>query len=111
MLKNSYLFYSDYLKHRNTDNKVIMIAKTKQSYLVGPLIDKRFYEDSFFRRIKSNSIYTDKIYKKMFVKKCNLLINEYKDKLKSNQVIEIYKNGEVVIHSILKVPGEDNGKK
>ena len=43
-----------------------MIAKTKKSYLIGPIIDDNFYEGSFYKRIKSNSIYTTKIYKKMF---------------------------------------------
>ena len=87
-----------------------MIAKTKNSYLIGPVIDYNFYEESFYKRIKSNSIYTTKIYKRMFKKKCNLLINKYKTNLKSNQVIEIDKKGNIILHSILKVPGEDNEK-
>ena len=110
MLKSNYLFYSDYLKQRNIGNEVIMVAKTKNSYLIGPLIDSSFYEKSFYRRIISNSIYSTKVYKKMFKRKTNLLINKYKNKLKSNQIIEIYKNGEIILHSILKVPGEDNEK-
>jgi len=109
--KNDYLFYSDYLKDRNTKNNSIMIARTKNSYLVGPLIDSNFYEQSFYKRIKSNSIYREKIYKKMFWRKSNLLINKYKDKLKSNQIIEIYKSGETILHKIIKVPGECNEKK
>ena len=52
MAKNNYLFYSYYLKTRNTENKSIMIAKTKKSYLIGPIIDHNFYKDSFYRRIK-----------------------------------------------------------
>lgn len=111
MSENSYLFYSDYLKRRKIKNKSILIAKTNNSYLIGPKIDSEFYEQSFYKRIKSNSIYTKKIYKKMFRKKCEILINKYELYLKSNQVIEIYKNGETVIHSILKVPGEFNEKK
>ena len=110
MLNNSYLFYGDYLKKRNIKNKSILIAKTKKSYLIGPLINSKFDEKSFYRRIKSNSIYTFKIYKKMFQKKSNYLINKYKDTLKNNQIIEIYKNGEIVLHSILKVPGEYDEK-
>ena len=66
MLKNNYLFYSDYLKKRNLKDKSILIAKTKNSYLIGPLINSRFDEESFYKRIKSNSIYTFDIYKKMF---------------------------------------------
>ena len=110
MVKNNYLFYSDYLKNRDIKNKLIMIAKTKKSYLIGPIIDHDFYDGSFYKRIKSNSIYTTKIYKKMFRKKCNLLVNKYKDELKSNQIIEIDKKGNIILHSILKVPGEDNEK-
>ena len=49
MAKNNYLFYSDYLKTRNTENKSIMIAKTKKSYLIGPIIDHNFYKDSFWK--------------------------------------------------------------
>ena len=66
MLKNNYLFYSDYLKKRNLKAKSILIAKTKYSYLIGPLINSKFDEDSFYKRIKSDSIYTLNIYKKMF---------------------------------------------
>lgn len=110
MLKNNYLFYSDYLKNRNLKNKSILIAKTKNSYLIGPAINSKFDEDSFYKRIKSNSIYTPNIYKKMFRKKCNKLIEKYMNNLSNNQIIELYKNGEIVKHSILKVPGENYGK-
>ena len=108
MSKNNYLFYSDYLKDGIAKDKSIMIAKTKSSYLVGPIINSKFFNKSFYRRIKSNSIYSHKIYKKMFTRRCNLLINKYKSKLKSNQIIEIFKNGEIIYHSILKVPGIEN---
>ncbi len=111
MSKNNYLFYSDYLKERNIKDNSILIAKTKKSYLIGPLINSKFDEESFYKRIKSNSIYTFKIYKKMIRKKCEKLINEYKINLENNQVIEIYKNGETILHSILKVPGENYEKK
>jgi len=111
MLENNYLFYNDYIKNRNIENKNIMIAKTKNSYLIGPIINSDFHESSFYKRIKSNSIYSLKIYKKISKNKSNCLINEYKDKIKSNQIIEIYKNGDIVFHSILKVPGDDNEKK
>ena len=88
-----------------------MIAKTKDSYLIGPIINFDFNEQSFYKRIKSNSIYTTKIYKRMLKRKCNILINKYRNDLKSNQIIEVYKKGEIVLHSILKVPGENDEKK
>lgn len=111
MSKSRYLFYSDYLKNRNIENKSILIAKTRKSYLIGPLINSKFDEKSFYKRIKSNSIYTINIYKKMFNRKCISLIDKYEGNLKNNQIIEIYKNGEIVLHSILKVPGENYEKK
>ena len=111
MLKNNYLFYSDYLKKRDIKDKTILIAKTKKSYLIGPLINSKFDEKSFYKRIKSNSIYTFNIYKKIFKRKCNILIDKYMNNLNSNQIIETYKNGEIIIHSILKVPGEKDEKK
>ena len=46
----------------------------------------------------------------MFRKKCNNLIEKYMNDLKNNQIFEIYKNGELVKHSILKVSGENYGK-
>ena len=45
-----------------------------------------------------------------YIKRCNLHVNKYKDELKSNQIIEIDKKGNKILHSILKVPGEDNEK-
>ena len=111
MTKTDYLFYSDYLKSRSLKNKTIMIAKTKNSYLIGPLIDFNFFEASFYKRIKSNSIYNTKIYKKIFRRRSDILVKKYKKMLKSNQIIEIYKNGIVLTHTIIKVPGDDNEKK
>lgn len=112
MLKNkNYLFYSDYFKKRDIKNKSILIAKTKKSYLIGPLINSEFDEKSFYKRIKSNSIYTFNIYKKIFRRKCNILVDRYINDLENNQVIEIYKSGEKVTHSIIKVPGESDEKK
>ena len=46
MLKN-YLFYKDYLKNRNIDNIEILISKTKNSYLIGPIINNEFDEKSY----------------------------------------------------------------
>ena len=108
MLENSYSFYCDYLKKRNIKDKSILISKTRNSYLIGPIINSKFDERSFYKRIKSNSIYGVNIYKKMFNRKCLLLINRYANSLKDNQIMEIYKNGDIVLHSILKVPGEND---
>ena len=47
----------------------------------------------------------------MFNRKCLLLINRYANSLKDNQIMEIYKNGDIVLYSILKVPGENDEEK
>ena len=49
MLENSYLFYSEYLKNRFLTDKMIMIARTKKSYLVGSLIDIYFMKILFIK--------------------------------------------------------------
>lgn len=110
MLETNYLFYAEYLKTKSLNNKSILISKTNNSYLIGPIINKNFDEVSFYKRIKSNSIYSTNIYKRMFRRKCIYLINKYLKDIKNNEVIEIYKNGDFVIHKIIKVPGETNEK-
>lgn len=111
MKKNKfYLFYKDYFKNRNIDNKSIIVSKTKNSYLIGPIIDEKFDEYSFYKRIISNCIYTKKIYKNPSNKKILNLINIYKEKLEDNEVIEIFSNNSFVIHKIIKVPRDNNEK-
>ncbi len=107
MEENKYLFYSNFLKNQNINNKNILVAKTKNSYLIGPKINHKFDSTSFYKRIKSNCIYPLKIYKKMFKRKCEFLINKYAEGIKDNEVIEIFKNGETLVHKIIKVPGEN----
>lgn len=110
MKKNNYMFYSDYLKDQIIIDREILIAKTKNSFLIGPLLNDNFLNKSFYKRIKSNSIYSHKIYKKILKHKCYKLIALYKNELQDNEIIEIFKNGNVVKHKIIKVPGEDNEK-
>jgi len=107
MKNNTYLTYNNYLKDRVIENKLILVGKTKDSFIIGPKIDKNFDENSFYRRIKSNSIYNPRIYKRIKKKKRILQNLElYSDKLKSNEVIEIKKDGTIIIHKIIKVPGD-----
>lgn len=108
MKKNNYLFYSEYLNGKSLVGKEMLVAKTKTSYLIGPLLNKNFDSNSFYKRLISNSIYSLKIYKKMSRFKCKKIINKYKDDLSDNEVLEIFKNGSIVKHKIIKVLGEDN---
>ena len=108
MEKNNYLFYSEYLKGKSLLEKEILVSKTKTSYLIGPLLNKNFDNYSFYKRLTSNSIYSLKIYKKISCFKCKKIINKYKGDLSDNEVLEIFKNGSIVKHKIIKVPGENN---
>ncbi len=111
MSKNNYQFYKDFIKKGNYLDTEILISRTKNSYLIGPLIDSSFNKNSFCKRITSNSIYSLSIYKRVSRKKARVLIERYKKELKSNEVIEIFKNGEIIKHFIIPVPGANYEKK
>lgn len=68
MAKNNYLFYSYYLKTRNTENKSIMIAKTKKSYLIGPIIDITFIKIRFIEEL-NQIVYIQQKYIKRCLRK------------------------------------------
>ena len=106
MKTNNYLFYKDYLKKRNLKDKTILISRTNNSYLIGPLINSNFDEQSFYKRVISNSIYSKKIFHKLSNKKCIELINKYQKLLSNNEVIESFKDEKFIIHKIIKVPGD-----
>ena len=101
-----YKFYKDYLKKRNINNEQILISKTKDSYLIGPKINLEFDEQSFYKRTISSSIYDINIYKNILKKRAEKLIQKYIGKLGNNEIIELYKDGTYVIHSIIPIPGE-----
>ncbi len=104
MSKNDYLFYRNYIKYRKISKEKILITRTNNSYLIGPIINNKFDEESFYRRLTSNSIYSRRYYKKMFKLTANSLIKKYMDYLNSNEVLEVFKNGDTKIHKIIKVP-------
>lgn len=108
MLKNRYLFYCKYLKGKSLAGKEILIAKTKESYLIGPLINKKFDDNSFRKRLISNTIYPLSIYKKMSHSKCKQIISKYEKELSDNEVLEVFRNGDIVRHTIIRLPGENN---
>lgn len=85
-----------------------MIARINNSYVIGPIINQNFDENSFYRRIKSNCLYPIGKYKNINKKKSIQLINQYKDLIGDNEVIEIDKQGLQIIHKILKLPGDIN---
>lgn len=100
-----YEFYCEYFKTREIKEIELLVSKTKKSYLIGPKITKKFDAISFYKRIASNSVYDLNIYKKCYRKKMEGLINKYYHLLNDNEVVEIFKNGEIIIHSIISIPG------
>lgn len=110
MKKSDYLFYSEYLKYQNTYNKIILISKTNNSYLIGPLINEQFDKDSFYKRLMSNNIYSPNIYKKFSRKKCEKLFKSFSNSLSDNEAIEVFKDGSFIKHRIIKVPGDCDEK-
>lgn len=105
------LFYRTYLKKRVISDENILFSKTNDSYLIGPKINEFFDEKSFFKRLKSSSIYTRGYYKNCSKKVCKHYLDKYLSKLKNNQVIEVFKSGKIVNHSIIPVPKGVNCEK
>lgn len=99
-----YISYKDYLNNYEISDEKIFIGKTSKSILIGPKIDNTFEPNSFFKRIISNSIYDPTIYKKISKKVALENINTYYEQLKSNEVIEVKKDGNIIIHQIINLP-------
>ena len=111
MKDRNFLFYTDYFKSKKISKKTILIARTKNSVLIGPLLNENFDEYSFYKRVASNCIYKKSIYKKIYSKKKLKMVDCFKNKLKDNEVIEILSNGSIQKHKIIKVPRDINEKK
>ena len=99
-----YILYKDFLKEKNFDKENILVARTSNSYLIGPKIDESFDSESFKKRIKSNCIYNTKIYKSVKKDICLKYIDKYYKDLQSNEVIEIF-DDKIIKHKIIHVPG------
>lgn len=100
----NYIFYKDYMKSRKLYNNGILISKVKKSYLIGPKINSKFDELSFYKRLKSTSLYDKKIYKNFSDRKVKRLIEKYIEMVKDNEVIEVFKDGTITIHKIIPLP-------
>ena len=106
MKDSDYITYRRYLKNKRIDNQKTFISKTKNSYIVGPKIDLKFNEDSFKKRLLSSSLYDIKIYKNISKIKAKRLITQFYSQLKSNEIIEIFRNKKTVKYTIIPIPGE-----
>ena len=103
-----YIQYNDFLDNYDNYDKneiigKILVGKINNSYLIGPrIIDEKDYI-TFFKRVKSNSVYDISKYKKVNDRKIINLLNKYQNMLCENEIIEI-KNNKIKLHTILKIP-------
>lgn len=105
-MKDEIILLKSFLKKPNLEkpnSKAVFVGKTKDSILIGPYVDNKFNYDEFYKRIVSSCIYSKRIYKRISKKKAKkyIEINNLIYQNNINNVIEIYKSGEVIKHNIL----------
>ena len=103
-----FLSIKQFLNNVSIEGKVIFISKTKNAYLIGPLICENFDSFSFYKRIVSSSLYEKRIYKNVNFKKSMELFSKYCNCLSFGEIIELYKDGNVVKHNFFSLPGGEN---
>lgn len=104
-----YILIKDYLKRMaNIHKGQVFVGKTKNSYLVGPVINDKFDEFSFYKRITSSTVVRIKDYKKISKKKALELVDSNYDELKHNEMLEIFTDGHIVKHKIIPLQGDKN---
>lgn len=106
----NYLNYKDFLNGKPIKNYKILLGQTKKTFLIGPKINKKFDAKSFYLRINSNCIYDERIYDRKIKKKNLKYVDDYYKKIGDNEVYELC-NKKIIIHKILKVPGENYEEK
>lgn len=81
----------------------IFVGKTKESILVGPVVNENFDFQFFQKRIVSSCIYSRKTYKRIsksaaikYIEKNNFDKENLKD-----VVLEVLKNGDIIKHNLL----------
>lgn len=94
----------------DTDIKTgdILVAETKDSYLIGPIVKNNFCRSCFRKRINSSSFFEVSGYKRF---KNSRLIQKFIKTIAMSKIkvgmMEIMKsnNKEIFFHPIIKVPG------
>lgn len=109
-MKN-YIFYREYLYDNKIIDNSVLISKTKNSYLIGPIINDKFDDYSFKKRMISSSVFDIKKYRRCTKRTALKLIELYYSLLSNNEVIEIFKKGETLKHKIIPVPRGNYEKK
>ncbi len=106
---SNYVSIKQYLKKRTLFNAgMIFVTKTKNSYLIGPFVDNKFDELTFYKRITSSTVRGIRDYKNINSKKAMELINMYKETLASNEILEVFYDGHMSKHKIIPLPGDIN---
>lgn len=88
---------------RLTEKIGIFVGRTKESILIGPLVDEDFDFSFFHRRIISSCLYSRKTYKKISLKVAKKYVEGnklYSEKMK-DIIVEIFSNGRIIKHNLL----------
>ena len=105
----NFILLKDYINGRvKITNQELFVGKTKTTYLIGPLINEELDSRSFYKRIISSTICDKKTYKRISKLKVEKIINKYYDMLEDNMMLEVFKDGRIVHHKIIRVMGVSN---
>jgi len=100
----------NFLINKLISDEELFVGKVKNAYLIGPQINKELDAESFYKRTISSSLFELKNYKKLSESKAKKLIELYGINFSNNEVLEIFKDGRVLKHKIIKVPVGYNEK-
>ena len=105
-MKDEIILLKNFLKNPKFEimnNKAVFVGKTKDSVLIGPYVDENFDFEAFYKRIISSCVYSKRTYLRISIKMAKKYIETHNIKYQSitNNVMEIFNNGEIINHNIL----------
>lgn len=105
-MKDNFISLKSFLKTREQKDDVIFIGRTKKSILIGPYTGEFFKFDDFYKRITSNCLYNDKMYKNISKNKAMKIMkeNDIKSEDLKNKMFEYYKDGNMIVHVFTNIP-------
>lgn len=98
----------EFLKNPQNCKGDIFIGKTRESFLLGPIVNDEFSFGSFYKRIKSSMLYNKNRYKDINLKEIEKILEYHLDEIEDNVMMEFFKDGRVTRHILKKIPGTIN---
>lgn len=105
-MKDNFISLKNFLKTREQKDDAIFIGRTKKSIIIGPYTGKCFKFDDYYKRITSNCLYDEKLYKNISVNKAKKIMkeNDIKAEDLKNKMFEYYKAGNIIVHVFTNIP-------